>query len=406
MNALAMRGAGACVFIGLVGSTVSAQTTLTLPDALARARANAPAVIGATAAIAEARARLIEANLRFRENPEFNVAAGGRRGGGAQSLDVSVAALQALEPQGRRAGRIEAANAFIRTAESEVAVVALEAMALAASAYLDAWHAQREAATLALSEQVTGEVLRAAETRFSLGDIAALEVNAARAERARATAERLNAEAAAAGSLGELRVLLRLPADEPVVLSEFFAGAVDLATLLPALETRPDLRALASEIDQASAELRLAATFRRPELAIGAEYAREESDNILLGALRLRLPVFNQAQGEIAILTARAERLRRERDTRLAAAEAALRGEYDAYRLRLQAVETLEREALPPTVDNETLARRSYEVGQISLVDWLVLRREAVLVQREYWSQRRELAVSRLRLHVTSGVLQ
>ena len=61
---------------------------------------------------------------------------------------------------------------------------------------------------------------------------------------------------------------------------------------------------------------------------------------------------------------------------------------------------------MPATTDNEALARRSYEVGQISLADWLVLRREALQIQRDTLTQRLELALLRLRLELMSGVLQ
>jgi len=285
---------------------------------------------------------------------------------------------------------------------------ALDAMARVAAAYLDAWHRQREAAALATSEQVAAEVLRAAERRFSVGDVAALDVNAARAERARAAAERLTAGATAAARLGELRAVIGLTGVEPITLADPVALGTppDVASLIAALEKRPDLRVLASEIEQVGAELRLAAIFRQPEWAVGAQYGREEGDNIVLGGLRIRFPVFNKAQEDVALLNARAERLRQQHDARRRSLEAQLRAEFEAYRLQAVAVDTLEREALPATADNEVLARRSYEVGQISVADWLVLRREAVQIQREFLAQRLDLARLRLQLDVTSGVWQ
>jgi cobalt-zinc-cadmium efflux system outer membrane protein len=406
MNARSVRVAVLCWAIA--PTFASAQTQLTLADALVRARANAPAVISAQAAIAEARARLVGAGLRFRENPEVDVDIGSRSGIEGQSAAISVGASQALEPAGRRTLRMRAAEAGVRVAEIQVATATIEAIGIVATAYIDAWHRQREAAALASAETVAADVLGAAERRFSVGDVAVLDVNAARAERARAAADRLGAEATAALRLAELRAMSGIASDESLMLSDPWADTAiaAVASLVAALDTRPDLRALTAEIDQTAAERRLAASFARPEFAVAAQYDREEGDNIVLGGLRVRLLVFNKAQEDLALVNARAERLRTERDLRRRTLEVQIRSAVEAYRLRRSAVETLEREALPATTDNEALARRSYEVGQISLADWLVLRREALQIQRESLNQRLELALLRLQLELMSGVLQ
>ena len=406
MNARSVRVAVICS--ALAPTFASAQTPFTLADALARARTNAPAVIAAQAAIAEARARLIGAGLRFRENPEIDIDVGSRSGIGGRSAAWSAGASQAFEPRGRRDLRMRAAETGVRVAELQVATATVEAIGVVATAYLEAWHSQREALALASAEAVAAEVLRAAERRFSVGDVAVLDVNAARAERSRAAAERLGAEATAASRLAELRAISSISGSDALVLRDPWgdAGLADVATLVAALDSRPDLRSLNAEIEQAGADLQLAGSFKRPEFALAAQYEREEGDNTVFGGLRVRLPVFNKAQEDFALFTARAERLRTERDLRRRALEVQLRAAFDAYQLRRAAVETLEKEALPPTTDNEALARRSYEVGQISLADWLVLRREALQIQRETLDQQLELALLRFTIELMSGVLQ
>ena len=179
-----------------------------------------------------------------------------------------------------------------------------------ASAYIEAWHRQREAAALASTETVAADVLRAAERRFSVGDVAVLDVNAARAERARAAPIVSPRRRPPRSRLAELRMITGLSGTDVLVLSDpWSANAIaDVAAMLNALDTRPDLRALAAEIEQIGAELRLAASFKRPELGVAAQYDREEGDNIVLGGLRVRLPVFNKAQEELAVLNARADR--------------------------------------------------------------------------------------------------
>ena len=66
-------------FVCLLQSTAGAQpVSLSLEQALARAREEAPAVLIARARIEEARGRLAGAGVRFRENPTIGVASGPR----------------------------------------------------------------------------------------------------------------------------------------------------------------------------------------------------------------------------------------------------------------------------------------------------------------------------------------
>jgi cobalt-zinc-cadmium efflux system outer membrane protein len=72
---------------------------------------------------------------------------------------------------------------------------------------------------------------------------------------------------------------------------------------------------------------------------------------------------------------------------------------------RAEAVRELEREALPTLDENESLARRSYEVGQIGLGDLLLLRREVLEARSEYIERLFESAVSQFELEAAAGVL-
>ena len=71
-----------------------------------------------------------------------------------------------------------------------------------------------------------------------------------------------------------------------------------------------------------------------------------------------------------------------------------------------RALEVLERDAMPAALDNEGLARRSYETGQISLIDWIVLRREAMQVRREQLDRLRDIAIASVELNAVAGVIQ
>ena len=71
-----------------------------------------------------------------------------------------------------------------------------------------------------------------------------------------------------------------------------------------------------------------------------------------------------------------------------------------------RALGVIERDALPFALDNEGLARRSYETGQISVIDWIVLRREAMQVRREQLKRLRDIAIASVELDAAAGVIQ
>ena len=71
------RVAAVCLCLS---APASAQIVLTFDETVARAREQAPAVVVARARIPEAEATLLDADVRLRQNPEIEVAAGPRSG--------------------------------------------------------------------------------------------------------------------------------------------------------------------------------------------------------------------------------------------------------------------------------------------------------------------------------------
>ena len=60
----------------------------------------------------------------------------------------------------------------------------------------------------------------------------------------------------------------------------------------------------------------------------------------------------------------------------------------------------------PSLADNETLARRSYEAGEMNLMDFLLIRRDAVDTRLTIIDRRLEAARSRLTVDFIAGVIQ
>lgn len=401
------RTLAVCAVVSCVTGSADAQgRAMSLQEALARAREQAPAIISARLSQDEARARVAGASVRMTSNPQLEGAIGNRDGQGVRFTDVEVGVSQAFEPAARRSARIDGANAAViqSTAQTEEATrLVLRDVSLA---YRRAAYADARIRLLTGAQDLAARLFAAADRRFQAGDIAVLDVNLARAALARVRAEREGAEATKALAAGELRQLLRLDGD--IAVSDALArpAAADLSEALRSSVLRPELRAMAAGVLEAEAELRLGLSYSKPEYGFGARYSREEGDHIVLGGMTLTLPVFSKGQEQRAIGSARATRLRAELEAARARILTEVRTAHDAYNRRLAAITVLETDALPGLDENEQLATRSFEVGQIGLPDLFLIRREILDTRFQYLDALLEAALARVELDATAGVLK
>lgn len=406
-----MRMPASCIavcalVVGLAAPARAQTRALTLAEVLARAREQAPRIVSARLALEEARGRLAGASVRLQANPEVDAAVGTRRGDEARFTDFELGVGQSFEPGSRRSARVAGANAAIAQASAHVDDVARLVMREAAAAFHRAVYAGDRIRLLDAALDVAIGIHAAADRRFQAGDVAVLDVNLARATLTRLRAEREGVEASRALALGELRALLRLDGDLDVAGSLAPPGGVDLAGALSAADARPEIRALEAGVQEAEAESRLGDALAKPQYGVGLRYAREEGDQILLGALTVTLPIFSKGQESRAIGAARAARLRAELDAARARVTVEVRAAFEAFTRRLAAARLLEAEALPALDENERLSARSFEVGQIGLPDLLVIRREILETRLQYLDALLEAALARTELDASAGIMR
>lgn len=379
---------------------------LTFGQALALARARAPAVRAAQLRIDEARGRRLGAAVLLRDNPVVSAAIGPRTSG-ATTVDVEVGVEQTFELGGRRAARVTAADAGIEQARAEADDATRRLLRDVAVAFCGALHAEEQVRLATAAETVMSDVLRVAERRRQLGDVAVLDVNVSRAALARARSDIRAAEAARSAALGELAALLgEEPGGELAVRGDLRERRpLALEVLLARSGERPDLRALAAEVRAAEADARLGAAQRWPDLGLGMHYAREEDANIFLGTVALTLPVFDHGQGLRADSLARVRRLRFEVDAGRRAVAIAVQTAFATYERRQSAALELEQHALPLLDENEALARRSYETGQLALSELLLIRRETFDTRTQYLDRLLDAAIAAIELESSAGAL-
>jgi cobalt-zinc-cadmium efflux system outer membrane protein len=379
---------------------------MTLAEVLGRAREQAPQIVSARLALEETRGRLLGASLRFQTNPELAAGLGNRQGPGDRFTDFDIGVGQTLEPGSRRSARIEGAHAAIAQSSADIDETTRIVLRSAAAAYYRALHATERIRLLTATQELAARVHSVADRRFKAGDIAILDVNIARASLARVRAEREGAEAAKALALGELKQLLRL--DEDIAVDGPLApgSEAELTVVLQAASQRPELRALEAGVQEAEAEQRLGRTFSKPDYGLDVRYSREEGDQIVFGGVKVTLPVFSKGQELRAIGAARATRLRTELEATRTRVQLEVRSAFEGYRRRLAAVRLLEAEAIPGLDENEALTTRSFDVGQLGLLELLLIRREILDTRSQYLDALLEAALARIDLDASAAVLR
>jgi outer membrane protein, heavy metal efflux system len=384
----------------------AAQIHLTLADALARAREQAPQIVSARLALEEARGRLLGAAVRLPSNPELDLGLGHRRAEGAGWTDLEVGAAQRFEPFGRRAARIAGARAQVDEATASVDAITGGLLRETATWFYRAVHATERIRLLTASEALATAILDTADRRYRAGDIAVLDVNLARASLARARSAREGGEADLASALGELRLRLRLDQVPAVAAGLALSAPVDVAALARSADQRPELRALDAAIRQADADVAVGRAQSRPDFGLGVRYQREGGEHVAMGGLTVTLPLFARGQELMAVASARRSRLKADLEATRSRVRVELETAIAAYERRAAAARVLETDALPLLDENEALTVRSFAAGQIGMSDLLLIRRETLETRFEYLTTLLEAALARVDVEAAAAVLR
>ena len=377
-------------------------------QALDRARQRAPVILSAKGRIEEARGRLAGALVRFRDNPLVEFDAGPRFTQQGHLADVDVGISQNFEFGGRRSARIAGAESGIARETATSEEVTRRLLRDVGVAFLRSLWAQKRLELLQSSEKLATEFSETAQKRYDAGNIPVLEVNLAKTSAVRARSEVRGATADFAEALGDLRVFLGMGPEESLSVRGDLREQkqYELDSLLAAAPERPDLKALAAEVREAEADVRLGAGFKWPEVGVGGKYLRDEGNNIVQGGLKITLPVFSKGQEAQATGNARAARVRTELESAQRTVRSEVRTAFEIQKFRRETVEELERAALPGVEENDTLARRSYEEGEINLPELIFIRREILETKLSYANSLLEAGLACLEVEFRAGVLR
>jgi cobalt-zinc-cadmium efflux system outer membrane protein len=372
-------------------------------DLVRRAVASNPDFAAARLEVERARGRLRQAGLRPNPVLDFDQTTG-RWTGSQGERETNIGIALPLELGGKRARRIDLAQAELEAAEAEVANRERRMIAEVRLAYAEAMAAIRE---LEITENINlldRQTARIVAVRVTEGESAPIEVNLLEAEVERTRARRAIIEGKLQAAMLRLKTLTGIAPGDSLRLGEDLAApmipdppASLQAALDIALRTRPDLRLARLNEQVAQAGLRLATTQSTPDVTAFSKYTRSDSvfDNTPVGVLRdkdrlitfgvsISLPVLNRNQGAKAEAAAAIAQAQRRREFTEAVVRADVASAYARYEAAMTAIATLKQGVLPRAQQNITAVRGAYEIGAFRVTDLLVEQRRFVDAQREF----------------------
>jgi outer membrane protein, heavy metal efflux system len=373
-------------------------------------------------AIVEARGRLRQAGLK----PNPMLEAGGWQTVTSADNNLMVEVEWPLELGGRRKSRESVGLREVEMREAEALDYERRLSAEVRSRYSEAVAAARN---LKFGEDLLG-LLRSShgliKSRVELGKSALLEQNLVLVEMNKADALRIGFESKTEVALLELKKVIGMAPDEPLILSGDFTyerqPPPQSEALRLALETRPDLIALRAAESLAAAQIQQARVEGKTDASVFAGYQRMQSGYEVRGfndagalvpvngvfhsatfGVRLSLPTRNKNQGNIEVAAATAEAARRRREF----AEHVVRTEVAAAYARM----TLARAAVAIYRDgvrdaaarNLEVLRQAYMLGQRNLLDVISEQRLLIEVETGYTEMLKEQLDASIEIERVTG---
>lgn len=363
---------------------------------LAYADKNAPALLVARAGLARGEAALAGASPVLPSDPTLRLRMGPRIGAGGTGLDVSLGLRQELEISGARGLRIEAAERMVDVQNMGLQEIRWLVHQRVHALFHHALVARERSVAAAEFLKFAESLVSIAERRLDAGDIAPLGLRVAQGELAQAK----QAKVASDGAYRSAQLLLAEVAGWPTTSLPVPAGELDAPRKSPNLESllsladksNPQLRTMTTKVRAAEANRALANREAWPKPTIGLQYNREsdpalglaggaEADVVLFG---VGIPIPLWRRNVAARSRTRAE---------VEIAKAHQKGERQALRARVERaanevnvsadrIAAYGSEILPSFEKSLTMLRRSFELGEIEVLDVSVAQRRFLEIQQ------------------------
>lgn len=391
---------------------------LTLTEALRQAELASPAVKLREAQLAAAEGARQQASSLLANNPELSVERSRTQTRVTPPPDErangwSVGIAQPFEIGGQQARRREAAAAALDALRAEIEDARRQARSDAALRFHAVLAIQRRIQIEQRSVDLFDSTAQAIAKRRTAGEDTRLDANVALVEAERARNALAVAREQWLDARSELAAALQLPPSAvPAVAGEL---AVELGAALPysldqlvtSAQALPRLRALSARETAARARLGVERASRLPDLTVGVNVGREgpgnARDRVTMLTLSMPLPLFKRNEAAIGqalsdVTTSEVERAVVVRDQ-----EAQVRRLWSRLGSQRERVQRLQRTLLPASADNQQLAAKSRQAGQIGLLEQLVINRQTLDAERELGDALAEYHATRIELENAAG---
>ncbi len=342
-------------------------------------------------------------------NPELSVSAGPGRvttGPSNRGIEESIRVFQPVEWMPKRSARIRAAQEAVQGSAAQHQDVVRRVTASVSEAYFSLLGAQRE---LGLTSQTASTVQRLAETarkRVEAGEAPKFERIRAEVELQRVTKDVERARSRVAiGQAGLDAEVGGALGKQFEVIGDFPEGNInwDLAEVMKAADRHPSLLAREREEAERQEQLRVARTSRVPDVAVFGTFEREIDRESYRAGLTIPLPIWSQRQGAIAEATAGARRATAQvHQTKVELRKDVIHA-FEQYRIAKSQLELFRKGLLRQAEEAAEIARKSYRVGEVSLLELFEAQRVALQVTREYYQAQVDLALAITTLERLTG---
>lgn len=286
--------------------------------------------------------------------------------------------LRRSAQQKRAAFLVKAASANLRASMHERALELVKVLGELATAQL------RVYASHDLREQAQG-LLTLVRSRVDTGYAAGLEADRAEIDLYRVQEQLLAREGEIQASLASCAQLLGMRCQRfssEATVRAFLNRWLNAAQVPagPALQSRPDLVAMAAQQSAAEAEVRLAHAQALPDPTFRFGYTYDSfvisgnQQHSLNVAMSLPLPLFNHGQAEAEAASSRASRLQAQRQRKLWSTEAQLTALREALAVQAQRREVLVQKMLPRARAMLADLTRAFELRTLRLTELLQAR--------------------------------
>ena len=282
-----------------------------------------------------------------------------------------------LELGGKRARRLQVAEATLVTGDAELNQVMAEVQADVRRAYFAQFVAEQRQALLDETQGLAQRARDAAQARFDAGGVPRLEVVQAQL----ALADVQNQAAAARGTVAAARATLNaavgLPLDAPTTVDASLDPGPALATTVAVARARTasaELAAFDRRIDEQRARVLLAQALRTPDITPEATLTRRaapEFDTGWRAAVAVTMPVFTTHRAAVRVEEATLAQLASEREAASARISGQVASAAAIAESQRQQYLRYRDEILPQALEVERMAEDSYKLGQTGIAAYL-----------------------------------